>query len=433
MGRVKPQHVDDPAEFGRRIHRLRTGRGLSLREVCFPGCSPSFLSRVEAGRRVPSATVVIELSRRLAVDPEELLGRRLDGRLSEADLMAAEVSARLGEDGAEERLDELLSLARQLRDRDGESRVLEALGLLAIDQRHDARAVELLEAARATDGSRGPRERPALYRALGRAYAGGGDLGHAIAVLQEAFDDARADPPDPALIAQFGTYLANAYTDAGRFTDAVTVLSGVIKHERELAPGNALRLEWALARTYAEDGRLSIAETYTRRVLARLDAVEDERLIGHAHLLLAGVLLDQHRVDDAVPHLDQTETLLNGSEPVGGLRLSLERARAALELGDTDEAEERARQALRRTEATEPGEAGIAYAVLARVEMERGDLDDARFLCRQAIDLMTGTTPPHYLASGYELLSTIEERSGNLQAAIEALRARPARTATDRN
>ena len=81
VGRVKPQHVDDPAEFGRRIHRLRKGRGLSLREVCFPGCSPSFLSRVEAGRRVPSATVVIELSRRLAVDPEELLGRRLDGRL----------------------------------------------------------------------------------------------------------------------------------------------------------------------------------------------------------------------------------------------------------------------------------------------------------------------------------------------------------------
>ena len=58
MGRSKPQHVDDPVSFGRRVREARTAKGLSLREAAFPGCSPSFLSRVEAGHRVPSQTLI---------------------------------------------------------------------------------------------------------------------------------------------------------------------------------------------------------------------------------------------------------------------------------------------------------------------------------------------------------------------------------------
>ncbi len=425
MGRIRPAHITDPAVFGRRVQELRVERGMSLRQLAFTGCSASFLSRVEAGLRVPSPAIVAQLATRLGLEVEALLGHRLDSRVSDADLTAADVAARLGESDAQDRLEALLVHAQTLGDHAAESRILEGLGLIALEARHDPQAIDLLERALAAGTAIGPRERPALHRALGRAYAGIGDLTRATAILRAAFDESTSDPPDPTLMVLYGTYLANAYTDTGRFGEAEAVLGRVLAHERDLAPGNAIRLEWALARTYAEEGRLAIAETYTRRVLARLDAGENAALRGQTHLLLAGVLLDQGRVDDAVPHIDRSEDLLDGEAPVDLIRISLERARVALAREDHDEAAALAREALDRTESTEPGHAGTAYGVLARVELARGNLDDARFLCGQAIEQMTGRAPPHYVSEVYETLAEVEEEAGDLPAALAALRARP--------
>jgi ATP/maltotriose-dependent transcriptional regulator MalT len=80
---------------------------------------------------------------------------------------------------------------------------------------------------------------------------------------------------------------------------------------------------------------------------------------------------------------------------------------------------------VKRTAATEPGSAGMAYAVLAEVALAEGRLDDARFLCQEGIRLMTDRAAPTYIARAYETLSRIEERAGNLEAALEALRTRP--------
>ncbi len=425
MGRPGPSHVDDPVAFGHRVREARRAAGLSLREVAFPGCSPSFLSRVEIGARVPSPTTAAQLADRLGVTVEQLTGRPPGNRLPGAELIAAEVAARLDEPGAGARLETMLARARELGDDRGQSRLLEALGLLAVEQRRDARAIALLEDALAADPRATPRERPALHRALGRAYAGSGDLIRAIAVLRSAFDDVAGDPPDVALMAQMGTYLANAYTDNGDFAEAEQVLAAIISHEAELAPGNAVRLEWTLARTYSEQGKLEIAESYTRRVLARLESSEHDGLIGRAHAVLAGVLLDQHRVEEALMHLDTAERLMTDASPVELASLSLDRARAALAAGDIDRAEAFARPALDQSEATEPGNVGTAYGLLAEVELRRGQLDEARFLCRQALDRLSGTTAPLYLRSVYETQAEVEERAGNLPAALAALRARP--------
>ena len=417
--------MSDPRELGARIKDVRTSRGLSLRDVAFTGCSASFLSRVEAGLRVPSTPVLIQLAGKLGVPPEQLLGRRIDGRVGEPEIDAAEVAARLGDERADAMLEELLAEARKLGDAYAESRVLESLGVLELDRRNLDHAVELLEGAIGFDGARCPRQRPGLHRALGRAYAARGDLSRAIAVLEAAFEDTCSEPVDPALVAQFGTQLANAFTDQGRFAEAEQVLAAVLRHESGLSGANALRVEWALARTYAEEGRLTIAEAYTRRVLARMQAEDETRLVGRTHLLLAGVLLEQQRVKDAVPHLDSSERLLSDEASADLARLSLDRARVALAMGDADTAEAHARDALNRSEIAEPGQAGAACGVLAEVELARGNLDDARFLCREALDMMAGGTSPLYVARVYDVLAAVEEQAGNLEAALAALRARP--------
>jgi transcriptional regulator with XRE-family HTH domain len=418
--------VPDPKALGIRLRELREQRGLSLREIAFPGCSPSYLSRVESGDRVASLTILAELARRLDTTVEELLGRSLDGRLSEADLIAAEVAARLGDEGAEEELLALLGGARSLGDERAESRLLESLGLLALDRREDSRAVELLEQARSSHARPNARERPALFRALGRAHAGTGDLIQSAAVLQEAFDEICAAPADVALMVQFGSYLANAYTDRGRFGDAEQVLSRVLRHEQEVDAANLVRLDWALARTYAEQGQSRVAEMYAHRVLARMDRGEELRARGHAHLLIAGVLLDQSLADRATPHLDQAAQLLSTENPVELALLSYERSRAALMQGDLDAAKVNAEEALRLTESTEPGYAGMADALLAEVALADGRLDDARELCQEGIRLMADRATPPHLARAYDTLSRIEEQAGNLEAALEALRSRPA-------
>jgi tetratricopeptide (TPR) repeat protein len=282
--------------------------------------------------------------------------------------------------------------------------------------------VGLLEEALDVDPRPTPRDRPGLYRALGRAHAGSGDLVRGIAVLRTAFDEVAGEPADVALMAQLGTFLANAYTDNGDFGEAERVLAAIISHEVELAPGNAVRLEWTLARTYSEQGRFAIAESYTRRVLARLESSEHDTLIGRAHLLLGSVLVDQHRVDEALPHLDRAEELMTDGSSVELATISIDRARAAVAAGDFDRAEMFARKALDQSKATEPGNEGTAYGLLAKVELERGNLDEARFLCRQALDRMTG---PLYLRAVYETLAEVEEHAGNLEAALAALRARP--------
>jgi len=124
-------------------------------------------------------------------------------------------------------------------------------------------------------------------------------------------------------------------------------------------------------------------------------------------------------------HLDTAERLMTDASPVELASLSLDRARAALAAGDIDRAEAFARRALDQSGATEPGNEGTAYGLLAEVELRRGQLDEARFLCRQALDRLSGTTAPLYLRSVYETLAEVEERAGNLPAALAALRARP--------
>ncbi len=223
-------------------------------------------------------------------------------------------------------------------------------------------------------------------------------------------------------MASFGTYLANAHTDSGQLANAERVLARVLQHENELAPGNTLRLEWALARTYLEEGKLAIAESYTRRILNRLETLEETQLVGSAHMLLARVLLDQERIAEAVTHLDQSEALLTRMPPVELARLSLGRAQVALAQGDLEEAARRAREALERTEATEPGHAGTAYWLLAQVMLRRGDLNDARFLSQEAVQRLSDVGAPLYLRRAYETLAEVEQADGNLEEAIDALK-----------
>ena len=64
------RHAD--GDVGTRIQARREELGISQRGLAFPGCTPAFVSRIEAGDRTPSTQILTELGRRLKIDPHHL-------------------------------------------------------------------------------------------------------------------------------------------------------------------------------------------------------------------------------------------------------------------------------------------------------------------------------------------------------------------------
>lgn len=419
-------HVDDPVAVGRRIRTLRQKLGLSLRQIAGPGCSPGYLSRVERGQRVPSVSVMVDLADKLGVTLEDLGGRDIRTRVPEPRLLDLELAATMGDASAPDEVSRALEDAGRIGDRRAQSRLLEVLAHLAAEGRRDAEAVRLCEAAiKAAPVPATSRARPALHEVLGRAYAGLGEMSRSVDVLRTAFEEARAEPVDPGLAVRFGVLLASAYTDAGLRDEAFRTLD-LIKAERDVLsdPVMHARLEWAISRTYAEHGQIDLAERYARRVVSALAFGEHLLLLGRSHVLLGSILLDRGQRAEADAELGRAAELLErGGAPKPELALlDYERGRAALLDRRLDDAEGLARTGLARTEATEPGTAGMLYALLAKIALARGELDEGRRLCREAAGVLAGAVAVHYVDDVWQTLADIEERAGDLPAALAALR-----------
>src|SRR5690242_21707283 len=113
MPRRPSTHVDSPVAVGERLRQARQAAGLTQRQLSFEGCTAAYISRIEAGARVPSLQILHEFAKRLDVRTEYLAtGAEETDDLSSA-LLEAEVALRLGE---EERAAELYEAARAAAD-----------------------------------------------------------------------------------------------------------------------------------------------------------------------------------------------------------------------------------------------------------------------------------------------------------------------------
>ena len=65
-------HIDSPREVGIRLKAARERAGLSQRQLSFPGCTAAYISRIEAGARVPSLQMINQLALRVEVSGQWL-------------------------------------------------------------------------------------------------------------------------------------------------------------------------------------------------------------------------------------------------------------------------------------------------------------------------------------------------------------------------
>ena len=88
-------HVDDPAAVGRRLKEARLAAGLSQRQLSFPGCSAAYVSRLEAGDRVPSLQLLRKLALKLNADEQYLATGVEQVEQASPDEVEAEIERRL--------------------------------------------------------------------------------------------------------------------------------------------------------------------------------------------------------------------------------------------------------------------------------------------------------------------------------------------------
>ena len=92
-------HVDDPAAVGRRLRDARIEAGLSQRQLSFPGCSAAYISRLEAGDRVPSLQLLRKLAQKLNADEQYLATGEERIEQMPPELVETEVELRLNGGG----------------------------------------------------------------------------------------------------------------------------------------------------------------------------------------------------------------------------------------------------------------------------------------------------------------------------------------------
>ena len=326
---VRLTPLDDPAAFGPRLRAAREAAGKSLRELAFPGCSPSYISRLENGSRVPSLQLVHALAAKLAVRPG---GPARDDLLGES--RAAPHRRRGG--AAPRRADTARECFREVAERaDGDTRALAVGGLAQVLARdgENEEAIALLEDTRELLGARFA-EHSSLVQTLGTLRAMRSEYDEALALFREG-RRAAAERGDRTLALQMTLLAANVYIDLGALAQSTDHLAAALGEAEVLGDRDLhARTLWSQSRLHTVEGRHDLAASFARRALAVLQVSEDELSIARAKQLLAYIELERGDPEAALEQLAEALPIVeragNADERA---RILLEQARALAAVG----------------------------------------------------------------------------------------------------
>jgi tetratricopeptide (TPR) repeat protein len=386
--------------------------------LSFPGCSPAYISRIEAGDRIPSLQLLREMGSRLGVS-EDYLATGHERHEDAVKLVDAELALRLGEVDLAERLyGEALESAGNDDER---AHALAGLGQVAFQKGDPRRAIERIEEARNASRER-LADQPAAADTLGRAYAMVDELEASIALFNE-FLTAAESRSDNVEAARFAVLLANAYIDAGNFTAAEQLLGRAL----ETAPDSRdpllrARLYWSHSRLHTLQQHPTQAARYARRALNILEATEHTDYTAFANQLLAHIEVDRNRPEEALDLVNRgLELLSESANPVNRALLRLEEARALVQLGDHEQAASIAMEVSGLLKDASPHDAGRGYALVAQVYEQLGDRERAVELFELAAEVLQ-PTPSRYLVEVYQHLARVFEEDERKEDALEILK-----------
>jgi tetratricopeptide (TPR) repeat protein len=418
MPRRPSNHVDDPAAVGRRLRQAREVAGLTQRDLSFEGCTAAYVSRIEAGARVPSLQILHEFAKRLGVTPEYLATGRASGEDVSSELLEAEVALRLG---YEDRAAELYEAARNDADSPAaQARVQLGLGRLALRRGEIADGIELLQKA-VVSGDLSPGDASSAANALGRAYVMQSRYDEAFAIFERFLAEARsrADHFDEV---RFSVLLANAYIDHGDFGRAHATLGEVLDvARRTVDPLLRASLYWSQSRAHLSQGESDRAAEYARLALATLRASEQTLEAARVLQLLAFIENDRGNPAAALELVDEGEPIVAASgQATDAAMFVVERARALSALGETEEAAALLLGIVPRLSAAAPKDAARAYSAVADIFRQQGD--NARALELYELAVEQAPTADRHVVAALTAMAEIHEEQGNGDLALDLLK-----------
>jgi tetratricopeptide (TPR) repeat protein len=303
MPRSLTTHIDSPKELGLRLRDARERAGLSQRQLSFPGCTAAYISRLEAGARVPSLQMINQLASRLGVSGQ-WLATGVDEVAAPGELVDAEVALRLGE------IDEAERIYRAHLDTGSPARAsaLAGLGQIAFRAERWSEAIELFEQALELRGNDTLSD-PGLVDSLGRAYAISGDRASSIAIFERAAADASAAGAAVEEL-RFNVLFANALIDANEFKRAEAILASLLRAAGSAGdPVATARVYWSQSRLHSLRHEPVLASRYARRALEILERTENDAYVGMAYHLLAYAEIEAGNGEEALQLLERGREL----------------------------------------------------------------------------------------------------------------------------
>lgn len=380
------------------------------------GCTAAYVSRIEAGERVPSYQLLLKFAERLSVSPDYLATGEEKTAVDDL-LLGVELMWRSGDiDGAREAFGELVDASDPIV----AARAAAGLGRLEADRGEHETAASHFEAA-LESGRLSPDEEQRAHEQLGRARALLGRFDEALFELNEATKQAETLGDQPALL-RAAVLLANTHIDRGSSQQAEEVLASVIERARQTNDPVALsNLFWSQSRLHSSLQRPDLAAKYAQMAHATLATTEHTTFAARALLLQAQLANDRDRPQEAVDLLDEAEPILSA----GGNRydvgvVQLERARALARLGEPGQAVSTALGAVAYFEGCQPANAARGYSIGADILLDLGDDAKAAELFELAAELLP--EKDRNRIDVYRKLSSIHERAGNSDEAMRYLK-----------
>jgi tetratricopeptide (TPR) repeat protein len=410
-------HVDSAAAVGTRLAEARKAAGLTQRQLSFSGCTAAYISRIEAGARIPSYQILREFAKRLNVSADYLANGVEEGEQPD-DLFEAGIALRLDNLEHAERLYRGVK-SEAVSDPVRVARAEAGLGQLALRRGETSEAIERLETAFAVELPAS--EAAAVAEALGRAYASQGRFADAFDLFDRYLYAAK-ERSDRVEVLRFSVLLANALIDCGNFSRAEEVLGDAVDLARQsIDPMLKASLYWSQSRLYSSEGNTDLAARYAQLTISTLEDTEHTVQAARALLLLAHIENDRGNSGAALELVDAGEPVVRSAgSPIDRAMFALERARGLEALGESEEAASLVLGSVAGFAEATPVTAARGYATAADFFHSRGD--DAKALELYELAAERFPAPDRHLADVLTAMAEIEEARGNKDEALTLLK-----------
>jgi tetratricopeptide (TPR) repeat protein len=414
-------------ELGLRFRDLRTRAGLTKTALARPRYSVSYVSQIEAGRRTPSAEAMAYFAERLGVTPgflatgvpegleDELKYRLEEGRraIREEELDKAERASREVAETAERyRLHRISAGALHLL---GESLTLQGRFREAIDKLEEALQGDLSE-----------RQAGMAVSRLARTYRIVGDLNYAAELIEDHLYRGEHRPVDPGVLAELQAVLISIYFERGDVMRAERAARRALAAADQGAPPEIrANVYWDASRVLAESKQWDEALEFATRARVLMEELDDQRSVARLHTNYAFICLESEppRTDEAREHLDVAESWLSKAGASRELAYVYEeRGRLALLEGNPEAAIQFADLSLGAAGEDELHAARSLY-VRGRAMALMGKRADARLDLQRSADVFEKHGARQQQAAAWRELGELDLAEGDVQAAVEALRA----------